>query len=322
LATQLAILTLMGLDIASQALRWHPTLPASALAPDLWQQHSAARAPQPGESRVMISPQAEKHLLRSTVKDLTQDLVGKRLALWSNLNLLDGIPKVNGSSTLQVREQSQVQNALYNVTNMSCAGLIDFLAVSQITASNSVVEWAIRTNPCPMVTCGQRPVFDTPTNILKALVDPQFNPREVVYLTAEARPFISVHERTSARVLAQEFSGHRLKLVIEAEKPSLVVIAQTYFHPWRAFVDGRPTDLWRANGAFQGLEVPAGRHDVLLKYQDPAFRCGALISGLAWLATGWWWWRLRSPQTGTTPANAETEGVVLEPAELTRLTGA
>jgi hypothetical protein len=45
----------------------------------------------------------------------------------------------------------------------------------------------------------------------------------------------------------------------EAAEPSLVVVAQTYYHDWRADVDGQPTHLLRANHAFQAVQVPAAR---------------------------------------------------------------
>jgi len=51
--------------------------------------------------------------------------------------------------------------------------------------------------------------------------------------------------------------------------------------------------LWRANYAFQAVEVPAGRHEVLLVYRDEAFQAGAAVSLCAlllclagWVVTG------------------------------------
>jgi uncharacterized membrane protein YfhO len=55
-------------------------------------------------------------------------------------------------------------------------------------------------------------------------------------------------------------------------------------------VDGQPVHLWRANYAFQAVEVPAGVHEVKLVYEDRRFYAGAAIS-LATLAgcliAGW-----------------------------------
>jgi uncharacterized membrane protein YfhO len=68
-----------------------------------------------------------------------------------------------------------------------------------------------------------------------------------------------------------------------------VTIAQAYYHPWRGYVDGRPAQLWKANYAFQALEIPAGQHVVRLVYVDNAFRGGAAISlgSLVFCCVGW-----------------------------------
>ena len=43
-------------------------------------------------------------------------------------------------------------------------------------------------------------------------------------------------------------------------------------------MDGKPAALWRANYAFQAVEVPSGRHEVRLVYADRAFWFGTAIS--------------------------------------------
>jgi uncharacterized membrane protein YfhO len=84
--------------------------------------------------------------------------------------------------------------------------------------------------------------------------------------------------QTSAKLLSAHFAAEKISAEVEAAAPAMVVIAQSYYHDWHAFVDGQPTRLWRANYAFQALEIPAGRHDVQLVYQDAAFKWGAVIS--------------------------------------------
>jgi hypothetical protein len=43
--------------------------------------------------------------------------------------------------------------------------------------------------------------------------------------------------------------------------------------------------IWRANYAFQALEVPAGSHQVKLVYEDKRLLAGALLSGLGLLGS-------------------------------------
>ena len=58
----------------------------------------------------------------------------------------------------------------------------------------------------------------------------------------------------------------------------MVVVAQSYYPNWHAFVNNWPARLWRANYAFQALEVAAGRHEVTLVYEDKLFHWGVIIS--------------------------------------------
>ena len=46
---------------------------------------------------------------------------------------------------------------------------------------------------------------------------------------------------------------------------------------WRAPLT--PVPLWRANHAFQAVQVPAGQHRVRLRYEDKRFQLGVWISG-------------------------------------------
>jgi uncharacterized membrane protein YfhO len=66
----------------------------------------------------------------------------------------------------------------------------------------------------------------------------------------------------------------------------MLVIAQSYYHWWKASVDGAAVPLWWANEGFQAVEVLAGRHQVRVIYQDRSFEIGAAVSILALLVCG------------------------------------
>ena len=250
----------------------------------------------------MITPQADQRLLRTAAAEHADDFIGRRLAEWSNLNLLDNVPKVNGAFTLQLREQKEVEALLYNQTNQLPGGLLDFLSVAWITSPSNAVEWIPRDSWCPWVTCGQKPVFAAGSNVLQALMTAEFKPRQVVYLPLESQPLVSVSHQTDCRIVASHFSSRRVGLEVEASEASLLVIAQTFYHPWRASIDGQRARLLRANHAFQALEVPAGHHHVAVVYTDRNLCAGAILSGCTALVCLLLWIRRRSSQEA--PANA------------------
>jgi len=80
----------------------------------------------------------------------------------------------------------------------------------------------------------------------------------MVFLPPEAKSLVTVTNQTVARVLNSQFKTQRVDIDVEAAEPSLVVVAQTYYHDWRVYVDDQPAQLLRANYAFQAFQVSGG----------------------------------------------------------------
>jgi uncharacterized membrane protein YfhO len=66
----------------------------------------------------------------------------------------------------------------------------------------------------------------------------------------------------------------------------VLIVRNAYDSNWRATVDGRQVRVFPANYLIQGVRVPAGRHTVVLSYDDPAVGYGLLGSALSLLAVG------------------------------------
>jgi hypothetical protein len=77
---------------------------------------------------------------------------------------------------------------------------------------------------------------------------------------------------------------------VEADGDAWLVSRQSHARGWSARVDGREAPVRRANGKHLAVPVPAGRHEVELRYHPPGLRAGALLSLLgAALVVGVWW---------------------------------
>jgi hypothetical protein len=146
----------------------------------------------------------------------------------------------------------------------------------------------------PLVTAGQQPVFADDRTAFNALSQTNLDLRQLVFLPLEARGSISATPQPSARVLDAKFANQSISIQTEAPAASLLVIAQTYYPAWKAYMDGRPATIWRANYAFQALEVPAGKHQIQMVYEDKKLLAGAVLSGLGLLACAGLWWLARS----------------------------
>jgi len=305
MTAQAVVLTAVFVDALTHVPNQNPTAPLAAFESGLARGVNETELPRLGQGRVLISPGAEQRLLYSAATNVTQDFLGKRLALWSNLNLLDGVPKVNGSSTLQLREQMEVQSLIYSGTNKLNPGLIEMLGATWFSPATNPTAWLPVTNPCPIASSGQRPLFADAEETLRAMIAADFKPHEQVYLRPEDRARVSATNRTEASVVMKKFSAREIQADIEAASAALIVISQSHHPGWQAHVDGRATPLFRANHAFQAVEVPAGRHSLRVVYRDRQFQAGAVISLLTLAGCGWFLWRNRARARGEQPVFRE-----------------
>src|SRR5260221_8211859 len=59
-----------------------------------------------------------------------------------------------------------------------------------------------------------------------------------------------------------------------------VVISQAAWRGWRAYVDGQPARVFRADHAFLSVFVPAGRHTLRLAFLPRSFAVGRALTGV------------------------------------------
>ena len=310
-APLLLILT-AWLDVFTQEPAQNPTVPPWIYQPGLSREKLALQ-PQPalGGSRAMVSPMAANEFIRFAASDPKNNFLAKRLGYCANDNLLDAVPKVDGFFSLTPREGDAVLSLFYTTTNASFPRLEDFLGVSQITAPDQIFHWQARTSFLPLVTAGQKPVFLDDTNSLYALTRNDFDGGKIVFLPPEAKTFVTVSNQTSAKILNSKFSNRTVDAEAEAAEPSLVVVAQTYYHNWHVYVDGQPAPLRRANLAFQAVQISAGKHQLHFFYQDRAFEIGAAIAVPIWVICLFsvavtQWHRKKLKMAVTTPARSST----------------
>lgn len=99
-------------------------------------------------------------------------------------------------------------------------------------------------------------------------------------------------------VQIEEYRRDKVVVSVVASSNAFLFLGDTYYPGWRVLVDGRESQLYRANYLFRAVYVPAGYHQVVFFFDSPSFRLGKAISltTLALLALGGGWglaWRFR-----------------------------
>lgn len=79
---------------------------------------------------------------------------------------------------------------------------------------------------------------------------------------------------------ATTLQAHRnsVEIDVRCDSDCVVVLADLWFPGWTATVDGRETDVLRANYLVRAVAVPSGSHRVRFDYSPASFRVGAAIT--------------------------------------------
>jgi uncharacterized membrane protein YfhO len=82
--------------------------------------------------------------------------------------------------------------------------------------------------------------------------------------------------RASANIARYEDSS--VSIHVTSNDDAVLVLADSYYPGWRAYVDGSEIDILRANYFFRAVRVPPGNHFIEFKYEPRSFELGLLIS--------------------------------------------
>jgi hypothetical protein len=115
-----------------------------------------------------------------------------------------------------------------------------------------------------------------PTKVLERLSTSEFRPLTEVILD---RP-VPVKEVENFHGEAKISRYANQSVVIEASlnNPGILVLTDSFYPGWEAYVDGEKMEVLRANYFFRGVLVPAGKHRVEFSYAPYSFKAGAVVS--------------------------------------------
>ena len=90
-------------------------------------------------------------------------------------------------------------------------------------------------------------------------------------------------DSVSSSVELTQYEANRLAYKVRSQQGGVVVLSEIYYPGWTCTIDGKPTDIARADYVLRAIKVPAGEHEVIMSF-DPqtvhvteAIAYGALV---------------------------------------------
>jgi hypothetical protein len=131
--------------------------------------------------------------------------------------------------------------------------------------------------------------------ILSMMTQKEFRPGQEVLLEEEPKwdtppnpPFVKgskgeLKEHLSGPKNKVEFiseSNNKLQLQVMGAENGLLVLSDTHYPGWKAFVDGKETKIYRADYTFRAIPLKGGVHRVEFVYDPISFKLGAGVTFL------------------------------------------
>jgi uncharacterized membrane protein YfhO len=74
------------------------------------------------------------------------------------------------------------------------------------------------------------------------------------------------------------YSPNEVRLAVHTDAPALLVLSDVYYPGWQGYVDGTRVPIYRTDAAFRGVAVPAGSHEVRMRFWPRSLRAGLAMA--------------------------------------------
>jgi hypothetical protein len=122
----------------------------------------------------------------------------------------------------------------------------------------------------------------TPEEALTLLSSGEVDPGQTALLQREPPALSPPETPSSDRASVASYEAGRIELSTSTGAAGLLVLSEVYYPAWKAYVDGEPAPLYRADHLLRAVPVPSGEHSVELRYESGVLRTGVAISLLAY----------------------------------------
>lgn len=117
--------------------------------------------------------------------------------------------------------------------------------------------------------------------IIDALYDPSVRLDETVVL--ETAPPLTPAQYSGDHPLTAAITKYDLNTVtISTDSPvaGIVLLTDNYYPGWSATVDGKSTNVYRADYSLRAVIAPVGKHTVIFRYMPTTFVVGSILAGI------------------------------------------
>jgi len=205
-----------------------------------------------------------------------------------------GLDSINGYEPMMLRRFVDIMNAAAGTTvdreMVVLAAVRQHPLIDMLAARVWIWPRGVRDYPDAMPrswVVNNAVVIEDPKERLHALAAEPWDPRKTVILESlpnDPPPVTTEKPAGRATVVSRAPGDYEIRA--ENDAPAYLVLSEAYYPGWEAEVDGRPTEVLPANHLIQAIRLPAGKHEVRIRYHSRFLALGVAVAALAALVPG------------------------------------
>jgi len=224
--------------------------------------------------------------------------------LYGNTNMCFHLFNAVGDDPMKIKRYMNFLDCAYMQGSVDDAGkLLSILNVKYVLSVDKVksqkykpvMEGPVKIyenrNFLPRTFFVRSAVFKKKEEVLNYLTADSFDPEEKIVLEGEPEE----HPKEQSRPCAQErgkngsaeivhYEPGEVVVRVVAPEAGWVVLSDTYFPGWKAYVDGRKAEIFRANYIFRAVAVNSGSHAIEFIYKPISYKIGEIVTIISLLS--------------------------------------
>lgn len=138
----------------------------------------------------------------------------------------------------------------------------------------------------PRAYFANNPEFLPDDDIIKRMLEFDYVKNKTIFFESNSKSYLRgdfIKGRESNKVSAAEitfvdYANDKVILNVNNPGDGFLVLADTYYPGWKAFDNGKRTEIFRANYFMRAIKLPSGRHEVIFEYDPWTYKVGVILS--------------------------------------------
>ncbi len=123
-----------------------------------------------------------------------------------------------------------------------------------------------------------------PANEMRAITN--FNSKDTAVVDETYKSLIGnvTIADSSESIKMSSFDNDAISYTSDTKNNHIAVFSEVFYKDWKAYIDGKPADYFKANYVLRAMLIPSGKHTIEFKFEPSSFKIGYKLSNISsWL---------------------------------------